>query len=783
MIPKGLVDTAKRRHLAVWIGAYVATQIAAMMVLFFRGIDLSFTQDSLGAAILISILSVWVLIGLFTYLNRYTKRRYFTLWTVAWLFYGLWLSLHYTELRMPESDLMTMFKQWCVGVAATFMLWGSFRFLGMRMRQTLNGLFLGFLLLWSYIGVYHFDHREDRYWIQVPIFGLIGIASVLTAVCFFRYRRRKPFIGAALLSLGFLLWGTFFGVYPFFQGSIELAATTFFVSAVLQLFIAVSMIILVLEEVKHANQTAFEQIRAHKSEKEALQTRVDSTEERYRSLFDQASEAIVITSAGDFRILEINATAQRMLGISRSEACKHFLTTFCRASHSNLIPPKGGHEWFHWVCHQPSLNLVGKNGTATQVEADAAPVNFDGQAACQFFFREVTDRSRMEQQLRQSEKLSALGQMISGVAHELNNPLAVIKGYLELILAHHDLPAQTRTDLEKVVQESKRAAKLVGNFLAFAREQPAHREMINLNDVVERVTELRKFELRNANVNLTLELASALPQIHADPDQLQQIINNLVTNSVQAMAARPSPHLLKITTVHLNQSVTVCIEDNGPGVPPGLEQKIFEPFFTTKPVGTGTGLGLSIAHSIMAEHHGKIVYQRSSLGGAAFTMELPVITVAPAAQADSRMETKSGLREVSPAQILVLDDEQSIAELLCEMLTLLGHHPTLCLNPLAALDLLKKQEFDLIISDFRMPDMNGQEFHRRIQQQNPSLAKRVIFLTGDVVNEDTHAFLNSTGNAHLAKPFHLAVLEQAVKSALVEFEAATTPPTARYSRP
>src|SRR5262249_30144052 len=161
------------------------------------------------------------------------------------------------------------------------------------------------------------------------------------------------------------------------------------------------------------------------------------------------------------------------------------------------------------------------------------------------------------------EKLSALGQMISGVAHELNNPLAVIKGYLELVLAHHELSPQTRGDLQKVSHESTRAAKLVRNFLAFAREQSPEREMVNLNDVIQRVAELRKFDLNRFEVSLTLDLSPNLPETYADPDQLQQIVNNLVTNSIQAMEQRPKPHRLRINTKTKNEVIQVVIEDNG----------------------------------------------------------------------------------------------------------------------------------------------------------------------------------------------------------------------------
>jgi two-component system NtrC family sensor kinase len=529
------------------------------------------------------------------------------------------------------------------------------------------------------------------------------------------------------------------------------------------------MIILVLEEVRHTNQKAFQKIRSYKSKTDFLQKKVMSTEERYRSLFDQASEGIVIVDANELRILELNQTAKRLLGIHNGEASHSLLSSFCQLNPAPQPVPETGPEWFAAMCRQRNVNVVRRDGGTTPTEVDGAPIRFEGRAAYQFFLRELTERARLEQQLRQAEKLSALGQMISGVAHELNNPLAVVKGYLELILRREDLPAQTRSDLEKVARESNRAAKLVSNFLSFAREQPAHRETVNLNELVRRVADLRKLDLQKANVELRLNLDPRLPSTQADPDQIQQVLVNLVNNAAHAMAEGARPGVVLITTQTRDDVILLSVEDNGPGVSPEILPYIFEPFFTTKDVGTGTGLGLSIAHSIMTDHDGRILYQPSSLGGAGFVLEWPVLASTnnpqPALTVDAPMHDTKKTTSRS-AEILVLDDERAIAELLGEMLGLLGHSATLCQSALEALELLEKREFDLIISDFRMPKMNGQEFYQHAIEKKPSLGRRIIFLTGDVVNEETQAFLRSTGNPHLSKPFQLARVEQTVMEVL-----------------
>jgi len=728
-------------------------------------LDLIFPHEYLKAALVASFFSVCVLVGIFFYLNRYTKRRYFSFWTVAWLFHAFWLALCIALLNTQENPQLIMLKQWCVGASAVFLLSGSAWFLNQRIRSSQLALFLAFLFLWSWLSVYQFDSVLQM---QLPVFALVGVASWATAWCFSRFRKEQPFLGAGLVAWGFGLWGCYITAYPFFQESDQMICSGYLISAVLQLFIAVSMIILVLEEVRHTNQLAFQKIRSFKSRTDFLKQKVLSTEERYRSLFDQASEGIVITNAEDLRVLELNQTAKRLLGVGAGDSAV-CLSSFCQLHPEPKPVPQTGPEWFSASCRHRHLNLVRRDGALTPVEADGAPISFDGKAAYQFFLRELTERARLEQQLRQAEKLSALGQMISGVAHELNNPLAVIKGYLELILRRDQLGKSTRADLEKVALESNRAAKLVNNFLSFAREQPVHRESVDVNEIVRRAAELRKLDLSNGGPEVKLELDPQLPMTQADPDQLQQVLVNLLSNSLHALAESPKRGSLQITTRMDKNLIRVLVEDNGPGVPPDVLPYIFEPFFTTKEVGRGTGLGLSIAHSIMTDHQGRIACQPSALGGAGFILELPIVRTGPeppAASAATTLLAQAETAQALPAHILVLDDEPTIAELLGEMLGLLGYSTTLCHSGPDALQLLAQREFDLIISDFRMPKMNGQEFYRRAVQMKPELARRILFLTGDVVSEDTQAFLQSTGNPHLSKPFQLVRVEQLVAQVL-----------------
>jgi CheY-like chemotaxis protein len=287
------------------------------------------------------------------------------------------------------------------------------------------------------------------------------------------------------------------------------------------------------------------------------------------------------------------------------------------------------------------------------------------------------------------------------------------------------------------------------------------RQTVDLNEVVRRAAESRRASLQEAKVELQLDLDPHLPATQADPDQIYQALAQLLNNALHALAEGPHPGRVRIATQRRENLIHIRVEDNGPGVAPEALPHIFEPFFTTREVGQGAGLGLSIAHSILSDHGGRISYEPGASRGACFVLELPVIR--PGVEAPPA--PPAALPKPS-ARILVLDDEPAIAELLGEMLSLLGYSTTLRHCPADALELIAQNEFDLVVSDFRMPRMNGQEFYQQAIRRKPELARRVMFLTGDVVNEETQAFLQSTGNPHLSKPFQLARVEQMVAEVL-----------------
>ncbi|MCX7872511.1 MAG: response regulator [Verrucomicrobiae bacterium] len=743
----------------------------------------------LRATILISLLSVWVLIGIFFYLNYYTRRRYFTIWAGGWLFYAIWLTLSFYVQEANETPLLLMLRQWCICAVAVSFFWGSARFLGNHVSQRLVALFLAFLLVWSYVGAYH---MEDYWQARLPIYSLIFLASTRISYCFLLYRKRHSFLGAGLLAFGFFLWGVFHITYPIMLKIPELHTTVFFISTIVQLFIAVSMIILVLEEARVVKERAVRNVIEEGHQTEVLKNAVVSTEERYRSLFEQAAEGILITDIDELKIVEINRTGAQILDIQQSEAKNYSLKEFCCVDEKQSDSLKDGFEWFNYLTQQKPLYLRKKCGSVVATEVDGSIVIYGKQKALQLFVRELTERFRLEQQLRQAEKLSALGQMISGVAHELNNPLAVIRGFLEVILNHHQLQPQTRTDLEKVVRECDRAVSLVKNFLTFARERHMRREPVNINQIIQSVMELRKFTTRISNVSVNYELDKALPETMADPDQIQQVLVILINNALQAMEKSSPPHCLRLRTSVDNSVIRIEVQDNGPGVPPHLEEKIFEPFFTTKEVGTGTGLGLSLAHSILTEHKGKIYYQRPKNGGACFVVEIPIVISqnTPRPETIEKENMKIG-RASFPAKVLVVDDEKSVVDMMSELLTLMGYVPTICNSAIDALEIINKQHFHVVLSDVRMPEIDGKQFYEILRTRKPEYEKRVIFLTGDTVSEDTQNFLKSTGTLHIQKPFRIASIQEAIEKTLAQInlpqpqntQASLNPEQATASQP
>jgi two-component system cell cycle sensor histidine kinase/response regulator CckA len=388
--------------------------------------------------------------------------------------------------------------------------------------------------------------------------------------------------------------------------------------------------------------------------------------------------------------------------------------------------------------------------------------------------RDVSERKKLDDetrdiyhQLLQAEKMAALGQTVSGVAHELNNPLATILSHAERLTQRTTLEEPVRRGLETILSESERAARIVRNLLTFARKRQTTRAMVDVNQVVRETLALRAYEQNVTNVTVIDALAAGLPNVFADGHQVQQVLLNLVINAEQAMLSANGRGTLVVRTWHDadQESVVLEINDDGPGIPDELQPKIFDPFFTTKEVGQGTGLGLTVAYAIVQEHGGRIRLESRPGAGASFYVELP-ITGARLAPVQAARPPDGPIEAIAGASILVVEDEAKLASAVVDALRDAGYIVEHAPDGEAALSKVKAQAFDLVICDLKMPRVDGMGFYRELSAAAPGLSRRVIFVTGDVAGTDAETFLEESGCRWLAKPFRLGDLLRAVRDTL-----------------
>jgi len=405
--------------------------------------------------------------------------------------------------------------------------------------------------------------------------------------------------------------------------------------------------------------------------------------------------------------------------------------------------------------------------TATAEPTDAGPLHVEA------VVRDVGERRRLDNQSRdiqsellQAEKMAALGHTISGVAHELNNPLATILSWAERLSAQ-PLDEKTRRGLAVILGESERAARIVRNLLTFARKRQSTRGLVDVNQIVRETMALRAYEQRVSNITSIEALASGLPPVFADGHQIKQVLLNLMINAEQAMLTSHGRGTLVIRTWHDQEKGCVMIEinDDGPGVPLEVQSRIFDPFFTTKEVGKGTGLGLSVAYALVKEHAGRI-WLRSEASGTSFYVELPVTVRAGDAAPATNQSASVSLEGYKGTRVLVVEDEPALAMAVSEALVDAGFVVDRAGDGEEGLTRLAEQSYELIVCDLKMPRIDGMQFYRAMAAATPALARRVIFVTGDVAGTDAERFLEETGCRWLSKPFRLGELLRAARDTL-----------------
>jgi two-component system NtrC family sensor kinase len=476
--------------------------------------------------------------------------------------------------------------------------------------------------------------------------------------------------------------------------------------------------------------------------------------ERYWRVVQMASDAIVITDTAR-QIAFANPAASALFGYSEAELLGmpverlspvEVREAVARRETAALAGEPQRYETF----------VLRAGGERRTVSVSSAPLRErDKITGVITSLRDVTEERRLAEQLLQREKLAAIGQLVSGVAHELNNPLTGIIAFTQLLQSSSDATAEQLDSIATICREAKRAAKIVSNLLLFARQRHPERAATDLNTVVLDTLELRRYVLRTQQVEVITDLDEALPETWADPFQLQQVMLNLITNAEQALRGHEGVKRITLRTRRQRSKLVVSVSDTGPGILPDQIDQVFNPFFTTKQVGEGTGLGLSISDGIVRQHGGQISVRSSPGQGTTFSIELP-LTRAPKPSAKPEPALADG--DASPRVFLVVDDELAIRTALARYLRKEGHVVDAVASGAEALALTRKRRYDGILLDLRMPDLLGEDVYASLRERDPEHARRVVFTTGDVQSDGARTFLHDAGRPYVAKPFTLATV-------------------------
>ncbi|MGH9776579.1 MAG: hybrid sensor histidine kinase/response regulator [Candidatus Acidiferrales bacterium] len=411
-----------------------------------------------------------------------------------------------------------------------------------------------------------------------------------------------------------------------------------------------------------------------------------------------------------------------------------------------------------------------KDGSIRLFRAHAAPLRdaegrISGLVATA---RDVTELKKLEQQLMQSEKLAAIGQMIAGVAHELNNPLTAILGISDLLLERAP-DETTRRQTNLVHKQARRAADIVQSLLAFSRPAVAERRHVSLANLVQRSLDLHEDSLRKNGITIEFQVDPGLPLVAADSNQLIQVFLNLLVNGVQAIRSVRDGGTVRIRITRRDGKQSVSFEDEGPGVSSEALPKIFDPFFTTKRPGGGTGLGLTICLAIAREHGGTIEYQPAPAGGAIFRVELPESSdaLAPASAPVSRSRAAA----LDGRSVLIVDDEEGIREIVGVGLSARGMRVECAATVAEARESLSSQAHDFVLCDLHLPGASGEEILSEVQSQPSSSPPRFFFMTGDLLDKNKLEFFHAKGAGVIQKPFQISELAAILTDTLVGVES------------
>ena len=497
------------------------------------------------------------------------------------------------------------------------------------------------------------------------------------------------------------------------------------------------------------------------------------------AIVDHALVALISTD-GQGRIVEFNPAAELTFGRLRADMIGQRVSDivmperFRSAHEAGLARLEAGGE-ARVLGKRQELHALRADGSEFPIEMVLWRTDVGGAAFYTASIVDLTERrnaaqeiERQREALRQSEKLNAMGSLLAGVAHELNNPLAIVMGRATLLESKCDDSA-LRADAQRIREAAERCGRIVRTFLDMARQKPVQRRNVQVNDMVRGAVELLQYNLRTGGIDVELRLADALPEVLADPDQIGQVLLNLLVNAQQALSTTPRPRRVLIETGLESQResraprVWLRVADNGPGISEEHRAHVFTSFFTTKSAGGGTGLGLSVSRSVIREHGGDLLLEgHGPLGGASFRMSIPLSAAPPAPEPVALPDAV----DAPLSRVLVVDDEPELASLMRDILEAAQFEVAHAETGAVALELLGEARFDAIVSDLRMPDMDGAALWREVRERHPLLLRRMVFVTGDTLSPAAAEFLRETGCAALEKPFAPADLVARVRALL-----------------
>ncbi|NMG53713.1 hybrid sensor histidine kinase/response regulator [Aromatoleum aromaticum] len=487
------------------------------------------------------------------------------------------------------------------------------------------------------------------------------------------------------------------------------------------------------------------------AERARVQQALENSEEQYRSMFNASIDGLALWNAAA-EMVDANPALWKIYGYSEAEHRASPLSKFVGPSyHPDLLRSIVAGEPLH-----VELTDLRKDGATIEVEVHGIPMQYQGKPHVLMITRDVTEKKRSEEELarhreslHQREKLAALGSLLAGVAHELNNPLSVVVARAVMLEEQGD-PA-TQAAAAKIRIAAERCARIVRTFLAMARQQQPERVPVAINEVVSAALDITSYAVRTSGIDVSLDLADNLPAVLADADQLHQVFLNLIINAQQALQDQPGPRRIRLTSRYdpASDVIRIIVADNGPGIPAGLRARVFEPYFTTKPVGVGTGVGLAVSLGIVEAHGGTLTVDCPVEGGAEFAITLPVGN----ADAGGTAAPPPVKKSPSARAILVVDDEAEIRETLAEILTDARHRVVTASSGREALERMATERYDVILTDIRMPDLDGRALYQEVERRWPDQAGRMVFVTGDTLTDTLREFAAACGRPVIEKPF------------------------------